>query len=90
MFDWVFAIIHLMLFFGLIVYALLSLIRGHMFSGLVLLAFLIAYYFIVLHQAVLKEFRRKKKAKNQNSQKISPNRIGQRRKTKTGWIKSSL
>ena len=63
MFDWVFAIIHLMLFFGLIVYALLSLIRGHMFSGLVLLAFLIAYYFIVLHQAVLKEFRRKKKLK---------------------------
>jgi hypothetical protein len=64
MFDWVFAIIHLVLFSGLVIYALLSLIRGRMFSGLVLLAFLIAYYFIVLHQAVLKEFRKKKKPKN--------------------------
>jgi len=63
MFDWVFAIIHLVLFSGLVIYALLSLIRGRMFSGLVLLAFLIAYYFIVLHQAVLKEFRKKKNQK---------------------------
>ena len=30
-------------------------------AGLILLAFLAAYYFLVLHQAVLKEIKRKKK-----------------------------
>ncbi|MCR4395972.1 MAG: hypothetical protein NUW07_04455 [Candidatus Saccharicenans sp.] len=62
MLEWVFALVHLALFLGLLSYSIASLLRGRWLSGLVLLAFMVAYYFIVLHQAVLKEIKRKKKS----------------------------
>jgi len=61
MFEWLFAFFHLALFLGLLSYALLNLVRGRWLSGLLLLAFLAAYYFIVLHSAVIKEINRKRK-----------------------------
>ncbi|MBC7349024.1 MAG: hypothetical protein H5U05_03530 [Candidatus Aminicenantes bacterium] len=69
MWEWVFALVHLVLFLGLLSYSLASLLQGRWLSGLVLLAFMVAYYFIVLHQAVLKEINRKKKKKRARSGK---------------------
>ncbi|NPV82831.1 MAG: hypothetical protein HPY46_04490 [Candidatus Aminicenantes bacterium] len=61
MFEWLFAFAHLALFLGLLSYSIWNLVRGRWLAGAVLLVFLAAYYFIVLHQAVLKEISRKKK-----------------------------
>ncbi|MBC7361511.1 MAG: hypothetical protein H5U06_04420 [Candidatus Aminicenantes bacterium] len=61
MFEWIFAFFHFFLFLGLVTYSIFALARGNWFTGLILLVFLTAYYFIVLHPAVLKEIRRKKK-----------------------------
>lgn len=61
MFEWLFAFVHLALFLGLLAYSVLQLARGRWLAGLILLAFLTAYYFIVLHPAVLKEINRKRK-----------------------------
>jgi len=61
MFEWIFAFFHFFLYCGLLSYSIYALLKGNWFAGLVLLAFLLAYYFVVLHKAVSKEFRRKKK-----------------------------
>ncbi|MDD8020518.1 MAG: hypothetical protein PHU81_04930 [Acidobacteriota bacterium] len=61
MFNWIFALVHFLLYFGLLGYAIYSLLQGQWAAGLMLLAFLAAYYFLVLHQAVLKEIKKKKK-----------------------------
>ncbi|MGB9893459.1 MAG: hypothetical protein ACPLRA_03530 [Candidatus Saccharicenans sp.] len=61
MFDWLFAFFHLILFLGLLSYSIYNLITRNWLTGLILLIFLVAYYFFVLHRAVLKEIRRKKK-----------------------------
>ncbi|HRD01687.1 MAG TPA: hypothetical protein PLP57_03460 [Candidatus Saccharicenans sp.] len=61
MFNWVFALFHFSLYLGLVAYSVYSLIEGRWGTGLILLAFLTAYYFLVLHQGVLKEIKRKKK-----------------------------
>ncbi|MDI6844721.1 MAG: hypothetical protein QME28_01140 [Candidatus Saccharicenans sp.] len=55
-----FALIHLALFLGIIAFSIYDLIRGNFFRGLIWLAFIIAYYFIVLHPAVKKEIKRRK------------------------------
>ncbi|MBP6909324.1 MAG: hypothetical protein KBC18_02740 [Candidatus Saccharicenans sp.] len=70
MFNWIFALVHFILYVGLAGYAVHSLIKGRWAAGLMLLAFLAAYYFLVLHQAVIKEINRKKK-KSAGSKKIS-------------------
>ncbi|MCX8159614.1 MAG: hypothetical protein N3G18_01615 [Candidatus Saccharicenans sp.] len=65
MFEWLFALLHLGLYLGLLIYSILNLVKGRWLAGLALLVFLAAYYFIVLHPAVLKEIsRRKKRPKN--------------------------
>ncbi|HUM78768.1 MAG TPA: hypothetical protein PK962_02205 [Candidatus Saccharicenans sp.] len=61
MFNWIFALVHFFLYLGLLAYSVYSLFEGRWAAGLILLAFLAAYYFLVLHQAVLKEIKRKKK-----------------------------
>jgi len=61
MFEWVFAIVHLALFLSLLFYSIMKLVKGLWLAGLVMLAFLAAYYLIVLHPAVRKEISRKKK-----------------------------
>ena len=60
MFDWVFAFIHLVLFLGAIGYAFYSLFLGNSIRFLVLIACLVAYYFLVLHKGIKKEIQRKK------------------------------
>jgi len=60
MFEWIFAFFHLFLFLGLLSYSIYNLIAGHWLAGLISLIFLVVYYLIVLHPAVIKEIRRKK------------------------------
>ncbi len=67
MFEWIFAFVHFFLFLGLFVYSIYLLLRRQWFSGLLLLAFLGAYYLIVLHSGVKKEIERKKKKKLKRS-----------------------
>lgn len=60
MFSWIFALVHFCLYLGLLAYSIYSMFTGRWAAGLILLAFLAVYYFLVLHQAVLKEIKRKK------------------------------
>ncbi|HOJ27001.1 MAG TPA: hypothetical protein PLP94_07375 [Candidatus Saccharicenans sp.] len=61
MFSWIFALVHFCLYLGLLAYSIYSMFTGRWAAGLILLAFLAVYYFLVLHQAVLKEIKRKKR-----------------------------
>ncbi|HOP60081.1 MAG TPA: hypothetical protein PKZ60_01550 [Candidatus Saccharicenans sp.] len=61
MFNWIFALVHFCLYLGLLAYSIYSMFAGRWAAGLILLAFLAVYYFLVLHQAVLKEIKRKKR-----------------------------
>ncbi|HEK84763.1 MAG: hypothetical protein ACPLZD_02275 [Candidatus Saccharicenans sp.] len=69
MFSWIFALVHLVLYLGLFFISILYLIEGQWWKGIIFLAFLVAYYFLVLHQAVLKEIRRKRKPKKNSRTK---------------------
>jgi hypothetical protein len=61
MFNWIFAFIHLLLLLAILAYALFSLVQGNILRFALILIFLITYYFLVLHKAVLREVRRKRK-----------------------------
>jgi Flp pilus assembly protein TadB len=63
MVDWAFAFFHLFLLIGVAVYALYSLFQGSTLRAAFIAAFLILYYFLVLHRAVKKEIERKRKEK---------------------------
>jgi len=68
MFEWIFALFHFFLFIGLLVYSIYALIRSSWFAGLVLLAFLVVYYLVILHKAVIKEIQRKRQKGRQKNQ----------------------
>jgi hypothetical protein len=68
MFEWIFALFHFFLFSGLLVYSIYVLVKGSWFTGLVLLVFLVAYYLVVLHKAMLKEIHRKNKKSRTKTQ----------------------
>ncbi|MBD3413476.1 MAG: hypothetical protein GF421_03470 [Candidatus Aminicenantes bacterium] len=58
--DWLFSFFHLFLLIGVLVYALVSLFLGNGLRFGLIMACLIAYYFLVLHKNVMKEIRRKR------------------------------
>ena len=59
--DWVFSFFHLILLIGVLIYAVVSLFLGNTLRFGVIMACLVAYYFLVLHKNVMKEIRRKRK-----------------------------
>lgn len=63
MFDWVFAFLHLGVLVAVLGFAVYSLIRGNVLRFGLIILLLGAYYFFVLHPAVLKEVGRRRKAK---------------------------
>ena len=63
MFDWLFAFLHLAALLAALGYAVYSLVRGNTLSFVLILVLLGAYYYFVLHSAVLKEIARRREAK---------------------------
>lgn len=61
MYDWIFAFIHLLGLAAVLIYAVLSLVKGETSRGLLLLGFLAVYYILVLHKSVMKEIQRKRR-----------------------------
>ncbi len=61
--DTLFALIHLAVLLGILVYAVHSYLAGHASRGILILALLVVYYFLVLHKAVLKEIARRRGTK---------------------------
>jgi len=62
--DWIFAFFHLFLLIGVIGYAFYSLLfHGNILRFALIMACLVAYYFLVLHKPVLKEIARRKELK---------------------------
>jgi len=59
--DWIFAFFHLFLLLGILAYAFYSLLQKNVLRLGVIMAFLIGYYFLVLHKAVKREIERKRK-----------------------------
>jgi hypothetical protein len=59
--DTIFAIVHLFVLLGVLGYAVLSIVRGNVARGGLILVLLAVYYFFVLHKAVRKEIARKTK-----------------------------
>jgi hypothetical protein len=59
--DTIFAIVHLFVLLGVLGYAVLSIVRGNVARGGLILVLLAVYYFLVLHKAVRKEIVRKTK-----------------------------
>jgi len=59
--DTVFAIFHLVVLLGILGYSLVSIVRGNVARGGLILVLLAVYYFLVLHKAVRKEIARKRK-----------------------------
>jgi len=59
--DTVFAIFHLVVLLGILGYSLVSIVRGNVARGGLILVLLAVYYFLVLHKAVRKEIVRKRK-----------------------------
>jgi hypothetical protein len=59
--DTIFAIVHLFVLLGVLGYAVLSIVRGNVARGGLILVLLAVYYFLVLHKAVRKEIVRKAK-----------------------------
>jgi hypothetical protein len=59
--DTIFAIVHLFVLLGVLGYAVLSIVRGNVARGGLILVLLAVYYFLVLHKAVRKEIARKTK-----------------------------
>jgi uncharacterized membrane protein YfcA len=62
-FDWVFAFLHLGVLLAVLGFAVSSLIRGNVLRFALIVVLLGAYYYFVLHPAVLKEIGRRRKAK---------------------------
>jgi hypothetical protein len=58
--DTIFAIVHLFVLLGVLGYAVLSIVRGNVARGGLILILLAVYYFLVLHKAVRKEIARKR------------------------------
>ncbi|MCJ7645021.1 MAG: hypothetical protein MUP28_11175 [Candidatus Aminicenantes bacterium] len=58
--DTIFAIVHLFVLLGVLGYAVLSIVRGNVARGGLILILLAVYYFLVLHKAVRKEIVRKR------------------------------
>jgi len=58
--DTVFAIFHLVVLLGILGYSLVSIVRGNVARGGLILVLLAVYYFLVLHKAVRKEIARKR------------------------------
>jgi hypothetical protein len=58
--DTLFALVHAVLLLGLLGLGVLDLIRGKTQQGLILLAGLVLYYFLVLHKPVLREIERRR------------------------------
>ena len=56
-----FAIVHLALLVGIVVYAFIALFQGNTTRFTLLAACLIIYYFLVLHKAVKKEIERNRR-----------------------------
>jgi uncharacterized membrane protein YfcA len=63
MFDYIFAIFHLLLLIGLLGYAVFSLIQGNTLRFGLIIVCLAGYYFLALHKNVMKEIERKGKSK---------------------------
>jgi fructose-specific phosphotransferase system IIC component len=63
LFDYVFAVIHLLALVALLGYAVFSLATGAYFRGALIIGLLAAYYLFVLRDAVRKEMDRKKRLK---------------------------
>jgi hypothetical protein len=59
--DTIFAIVHLFVLLGVLGYAVLSIVRGNVARGGLILVLLAVYYLLVLHKAVRKEIARKTK-----------------------------
>jgi hypothetical protein len=59
--DTIFAIVHLFVLLGLLGYSVVSIVRGNVARGGLILVLLAVYYFLVLHKAVRKEIARKTK-----------------------------
>jgi len=63
----VFALVHLGLFAGLVVYGVVLLTRGETNRGFTILAIMGLYYALVLHKAVLAEIDRKRRLKKSDN-----------------------
>ena len=59
--DTIFAIVHFFVLLGVLGAAILSIIRGNIARGGLILILLAVYYVLVLHKAVRKEIARKRK-----------------------------
>jgi hypothetical protein len=59
--DTIFAIVHLFVLLGVLGYSVLSIVRGNVARGGLILVLLAVYYFLVLHKAFRKEIARKRK-----------------------------
>jgi hypothetical protein len=59
--DTIFAIVHLFVLLGVLGYSVVSIVRGNVARGGLILVLLLIYYFLVLHKAVRKEIARKTK-----------------------------
>ena len=64
MFDWIFAFLHLGALLAALGYAVYSLVRGRTVVAVVIAVLLGAYYYFVLHPAVLKEVERRRRTKS--------------------------
>jgi hypothetical protein len=60
MFDWIFSFIHLGGLLAILGYAVYSLVRGSVYRAALILVLLAAYYYFVLHKAVLREIARRR------------------------------
>ena len=63
MFDWVFAFLHLGALLAALGFAVYSLVQGNVLRFALIVVLLGAYYYFVLHPAVLKEVARRRNAK---------------------------
>jgi hypothetical protein len=63
MFDWLFAFLHLGALLAALGYAVYSLVQGNALRFALILVLLGAYYYFVLHPAVLKEVARRRGTK---------------------------
>lgn len=61
MFDWIFAFIHLFVLAAIMIYAILSLVKGNTMRFAIIALLLVLYYFLILHKSLKKEIRRKRK-----------------------------
>jgi hypothetical protein len=59
--DTIFAIFHLFVLLGILGYSVVSIVRGNVARGGLILVLLAVYYFLVLHKAARKEIARKRK-----------------------------